>query len=167
LRWGLQHAAVATADQLGRLKALNCGVSASGFTWLNGVPRSDGQPVGPYYPRMVASGVPLALHEDGVHIAPHNPWFAMHYATTGLNVLGQQINLGQQISREQALRMYTRGAAWYLNREDDMGSIEVGKFADLVVLDRDFFSVGDAQMRRTQAALTVVGGRIVHNAGIA
>ena len=37
---------------------------------------------------MVASGVPLALHEDGVHIAPHNPWFAMHYASTGLNVLG-------------------------------------------------------------------------------
>jgi len=167
LRWGLQHAAVATADQLGRLKALNCGVSASGFTWLNGVPRSDGQPVGPYYPRMVASGVPLALHEDGVHIAPHNPWFAMHYATTGLNVLGQQINLGQQISREQALRMYTRGAAWYLNREDDMGSIEVGKFADLVVLDRDYFTVTDAQARRTLAALTMVGGRIVHNAGIA
>jgi predicted amidohydrolase YtcJ len=167
LRWGLQHAAVATADQLGRLKALNCGVSASGFPWLNGVPRSDNQPIGPYYPRMVASGVPLGLHEDGVHIAPHNPWFAMHYASTGLNVLGQQVNPGQQISREQALRMYTRGAAWYLNREDDMGSIEVGKFADLAVLDRDYFTVTDAQARRTLAALTVVGGKIVHNAGIA
>ena len=43
------------------------------------------------------------MHEDGVHIAPHNPWFALHYATTGLNVLGQQINPGQQISRQQAL----------------------------------------------------------------
>src|SRR6185295_13111964 len=58
LRWGLQHAQYATEQQLARLKALNCGVSASGFTWLNGVPRADGQPVGPYYPRMVASGVP-------------------------------------------------------------------------------------------------------------
>ena len=167
LRWGLQHAAVATADQLARLKALNCGVSASGFTWLNGVPRSDGQPLGPFYPRMVASDIPLALHEDGVHIAPHNPWFAMHYATTGLNVLGQQINTGQQISRQQALHMYTRGASWYLNRENDMGSIEGGKFADLVVLDRDFFGVSDADARRTRAALTVVDGKIVHNAGIA
>jgi len=63
--------------------------------------------------------------------------------------------------------MYTRGAAWYLNREDDMGSIEAGKFADLVVLDRDYFSVTDAQARRTQAALTVVGGKIVHDTGIA
>ena len=167
LRWGLQHAQYATEAQLARLKALNCGVSASGFTWLNGLPRADGQPVGPYYPRMVASGLPLALHEDGVHIAPHNPWFAMHYATTGLNVLGQQINAGHQISREQALRMYTRGASWYLNREDDMGSIESGKFADLVVLDRDYFRVSDADARRTRVALTVVGGKIVHDTGIA
>ena len=167
LRWGLQHAQVATLEQLQRLKALNCGVSASGFTWLNGLPRADGQAVGPYYPRMIASGVPLALHEDGVHIAPHNPWFAMHYATTGLNVLGQQINPGQQISREQALRMYTRGAAWYLNREDDMGSIESGKFADLVVLDRDYFTVSDDMARGTRAALTVVGGKVVHETSIA
>ena len=43
-----------------------------------------------------------------MHIAPHNPWFAMHYATTRLNVLGQQINPGQQISPQQALYAYTR-----------------------------------------------------------
>jgi predicted amidohydrolase YtcJ len=165
LRWGLQHAEVATEDQLARLKALNCGVSASGFKWLSGVARADGQPVGPYYPRMVASGIPLGLHEDGIHIAPHNPFYAMHYATTGLNVAGVQINPGQQISREQALHMYTRGASWYLNRENQMGSIEAGKFADLVVLDRDFFSVSDADMRRTRAALTVVDGKIVYDTG--
>jgi len=91
----------------------------------------------------------------------------MHYATTGLNVSGVQVNPGQQISREQALHMYTRGASWYLNRENDMGSIEAGKFADLVVLDRDFFSVSDADMRRTRAALTVVDGKIVYDTGIA
>ena len=167
LRWGLQHADLASEDQLRRLKDLNCGVSTSGFRWLNGVPRSDGQPVGPYYPRLVASGIPLGLHEDGIHIAPHNPFYAMHYAATGLNVLGQQINPGQQISRQQALHMYTRGASWYLNRENDMGSIEEGKFADLVVLDRDYFSVSDAEARRTRAALTVVDGKIVHDTGIA
>jgi predicted amidohydrolase YtcJ len=165
LRWGLQHAEVATEDQLRRLKNLNCGVSASGFKWLSGVPRHDGQPIGPYYPRMVASGIPLGLHEDGVHIAPHNPFYAMHYASTGLNVVGQQVNPGQQISRWQALHMYTRGASWYLNRENDMGSIEEGKFADLVVLDRDFFSVSDADMRKTRAILTVVNGKVVYDKG--
>jgi predicted amidohydrolase YtcJ len=105
------------------------------------------------------------LHEDGVHIAPHNPWFALHYATTGLNVLGEQINPGQQISRLEALRAYTRANAWYLNREHDIGSIEVHKRADMVVLDRDYFSVSAAQMRRIRPIMTVIDGKIVHDTG--
>jgi hypothetical protein len=166
LRWGLQHADHATPDQLDRLKRLNCGVSMSGFRWLNGTPRADGLPVGPLFPQIIASGIPAGLHEDGVHIAPHNPWFALHYATTGLNVLGTQINPGQQISRQQALYAYTRANAWYLNQEDKLGSIEVGKLGDLVVLDRDYFSVSDAAMRQTRPVLTVVDGRIVYDAGV-
>jgi len=166
LRWGLQHADHATPGQLARLKALNCGVSMSGFRWLNGVPRTDGLPVGPLFPQIIASGIPAGLHEDGVHIAPHNPWFGLHYATTGLNVLGQQINPGQQISREQALHAYTRGNAWYLNREDELGSIEKGKLGDLVVLDRDYFSVSDADMRKIRPILTVVDGEVVHDSGV-
>jgi predicted amidohydrolase YtcJ len=166
LRWGLQHADHATPEQLQRLKALNCGVSMSGFRWLNGVPRADGLPVGPLFPQIVASGIPAGLHEDGVHIAPHNPWFALHYATTGLNVLGQQINPGQQITRQQALHAYTRGNAWYLNREDDLGSIEEGKLADLVVLDRDYFQVSDADLRKIRPILTVVDGKVVHDTGV-
>ena len=59
LRWGLQHADHATVEQLDRLKALNCGVSASGFRWTS-APRADGLPVGPMFPRLVASGIPLA-----------------------------------------------------------------------------------------------------------
>jgi len=166
LRWGLQHVDFATPTQLARLKALNCGVSMSGFRWLNGVPRADGLPVGPLYPQILASGITAGMHEDGVHIAPHNPWFALHYATTGLNVLGQQINPGQQISREQALHAYTRGNAWYMNRENELGSIEKGKFADLVVLDRDYFSVSDADVRKIRPILTIVAGKVVHDSGV-
>jgi predicted amidohydrolase YtcJ len=92
----------------------------------------------------------------------------MHYATTGLNVpwLSQQINPGQQITRQQALHAYTRGNAWYLNRENDMGSIEKGKFADLVVLDRDYFTVSDADMRKIRPVLTIAAGKVVHDTGV-
>jgi hypothetical protein len=170
LRWGLQHADLATDHQLARLKALNCGVSASGFRWT-AARRNDAQPIGPMFPRMVASGVPLALHQDGVHITAHNPWFALHYATTGLNnappplLVVQQVNEGQQISRQQALHMYTVGAAWYLNRENDLGKIKKGYLGDLVVLDRDYFRVSDADMRGTRPILTVVDGKVVHDTG--
>jgi predicted amidohydrolase YtcJ len=165
LRWGLQHADHATPDQLARLKALGCGVSTSGFRWLNGQPRADGLPVGPLFPQLVDSGIPLGLHEDGVHIAPHNPWFALHYATTGLNVAGQQINPGQQISRHQALYLYTRGNAWYLGRDHELGSIEPGKLADLVVLDKDYFTVSEAAMRTIRPIMTIINGQIVHDTG--
>jgi predicted amidohydrolase YtcJ len=76
-----------------------------------------------------------------------------------------QINPGQQITRTQALRAYTRENAWYLNRENDLGSIEVGKLADLLVLDRDYFSVSDAEMRQTRPVLTVIAGKVVHDTG--
>jgi predicted amidohydrolase YtcJ len=165
LRWGLQHGDQATEDQLARLKALNVGLSASGFRWQSTATAPPASPVGPFFPRMLDSGVMLGLHEDGVHIAPHNPWYALHYATTGLNLNGVVINAGQQITRQQALHLYTRGNAWYLNREHDLGSIEVGKQADLLVLDRDYFTVSDADMRRTRPVLTLVGGRIVHDTG--
>ena len=82
----------------------------SGFRWLNGVPRADGLPVGPLFPQIIASGIPAGLHEDGVHIAPHNPWFALHYATTGLQRPRRSRSIpGQQITRQQALlRLHAR-----------------------------------------------------------
>ena len=46
--------------------------------------------------------------------------------------------------------------------EDKIGSIEPGKLADLTVLDRDYFSVPDAQIRQIRSVLTIVDGRIVH-----
>jgi len=163
LRWGLQHAEMATPEQLARLKALNCGVSMSGFRWT-GEPRADGLPI-VLFKQIVESGIPAGMHEDGVHIAPHNPWFALHFATTGRNYAGALSNPGQQITRQQALHAYTRGNAWYANREDDLGSIEEGKLADLVVLDKDYFTVSDAQMRAIKPILSVVAGKVVHDTG--
>ena len=165
LRWGLQHADFATPDQLARLKALNCGVSMSGLPLAErraARRRAAGRAAVPADPRERHP----RRHARGrrAHRAAQ-PWFALHYATTGLNVLGQQINPGQQITRQQALHAYTRGNAWYLNRENDLGSIEEGKLADLVVLDSDYFSVSDADMRTIRPVLTVVDGQVVHDTG--
>jgi predicted amidohydrolase YtcJ len=51
--------------------------------------------------------------------------------------------------------------------EDKIGTLETGKLADLVVLDRDYFTVPDAQLRNIRSVLTMVDGRIVHNDGVA
>jgi predicted amidohydrolase YtcJ len=178
LRWGLQHADHATPDQLARLKALNVAVSMSGFRWnTRNPPRPDGLPVGARFRQILDSGIHAGLHQDGVHIAAHNPWFALHYATTGLNLpfaplpLGgpqnpQNINPGQQISRQEAMYAYTRDGAWFMNRDKDFGSIEVGKLGDLVVLDKDYFSVSNADMRAIRPVMTVIAGKVVHDTGV-
>jgi predicted amidohydrolase YtcJ len=165
LRWGFHHLDAATPAQFARLKALNVAVSLSGFRWTTNPTATTVLPVGPRFKDAVASGLRVALHQDGVHIAAHNPWFALHYATTGLNLAGVQINPDQQITRTQAMRAYTRDAAWFLLREKDLGSIEKGKLADLVVLDRDYFTVTDAEMRQTRPVMTIIGGKVVHDTG--
>lgn len=57
--------------------------------------------------------------------------------------------------------MATAATKWFI-REDDIGSIEAGHHADLAVLDRDFFTVPDDEIKRVRSLATVVGGQIVH-----
>src|SRR3954466_3686362 len=82
---------------------------------------------------VVDSGIPAGIHMDGGDIATLNPWFAIYYAVTGRNGLGEILNAGQQITREAPVRLFTRGNAYQMSMENKLGSIEPGKLADLVV----------------------------------
>ena len=123
--------------------------------------------VGPPFRTIVDHGIQVGMHGDGVHIAPLNPWSHIAYAVTGLDSFGYQVNAGQHLTRAEALRIFTKGNAWFLKMEDRIGSLEAGKLADLVVLDRDYFTVPDNQIRNLRSVLTIVDGRIVHNNGVA
>ena len=118
---------------------------------------------GPQFRTIVEHGIQTGIHGDGVHIAPLNPWQHIYYATTGVNSFGAKVN-DQQLTREEALRLFTRGNSWFLRMEEKIGSIEPGRLADLVVLDRDYFAVPEAEIKKIRSLLTVVDGRIVHNA---
>jgi predicted amidohydrolase YtcJ len=73
---------------------------------------------------------------------------------------------GERIDRIAALRMFTRWAAEYVLKENVLGSIEPGKWADLVVLDRDYMTVPESEISKIQVVLTVVGGNIVYQDSI-
>ena len=132
------------------------------FSWVTGHADQQRRAV----PAIVDNGIKAGIHGDGVHIAPLNPWPHIHYATTGVNALGQQINPGQSITRQEALRLFTRENAWFLRMEDKIGTIETGKLGDLVVLDKDFLTVTDEQLKKIKPVLTVVGGKVVFDAGV-
>jgi predicted amidohydrolase YtcJ len=162
LRWTVHHVQVATNELLNRLKAIDVGVQTGAWRYSTGTPTANGSP----FRLVVDNGIKAGIHMDGVHIAPLTPWFAIYYATTGVNALGVLINDGQQITRQEALRLYTRENAWHLNMEDRIGTIETGKLADLVVLDKDMFSVTDEELKRIKPVLTVIDGRIAYDGGV-
>jgi hypothetical protein len=163
-RWVVHHVPVVTADLLTRLKALGCGVQMGAFRWVTS---SDPKVVaGPAFRTIVDHGIQVGIHGDGVHIAPLNPWLHIYFATTGVNSFGDKVNGDQQLTRQEALRLFTRQNSWFLRMENKIGTIEAGKLADLAVLDRDYFAVPDVQIKQIRSVLTVVDGRIVHDAGI-
>jgi len=169
LRWVVHHVPQVTPDLLSRLRALGCGVQMGAFRWVTSTsPAAEpGVSLGPPFRTIVDHGIQVGIHGDGVHIAPLNPWLHIFYATTGVNSFGARVNGGQQLTRQEALGLFTRGNSWFLRMEEKIGSIEPGKLADLVVLDRDYFSVPDVQIKQIRSVLTVVGGKIVHNSGVA
>jgi predicted amidohydrolase YtcJ len=163
-RWVVHHVPQVNADLLSRLKALGCGVEMGAFRWVTS---SDPKVVaGPPFRTILDHGVQVGIHGDGVHIAPLNPWLHIYYATTGVNSLGDKVNADQQLTRTEALRLFTRNNSWFLRMEDKIGSIEPGKLADLAVLDRDYFAVPDADIKKIRSMMTIVDGKIVYDAGI-
>jgi predicted amidohydrolase YtcJ len=70
----------------------------------------------------------------------------------------------QKITREEALRIYTNNGAYMLQQEDRLGSLEVGKYADLVVLRDDYLTVPEDKIRDVKVLLTMVGGKVTYQA---
>ena len=69
------------------------------------------------------------------------------------------------LDRMQALKIWTKGSAWFTGEDEKKGSIETGQFADFALLDRDYLNIPDSEVRLCRADLTVVGGRVVHGNG--
>ena len=105
------------------------------------------------------SGIHMGVGSDAGQVTTLSPWAMISYMVTGRNAGGELVNQGQQITREEALRLYTAENGWFFREEEKLGSIESGKLADLAVLSADYFDprlVPDADIRRLTSVLTVV-----------
>jgi hypothetical protein len=161
LGWVLAHAPFITEEYAQKLKSLGGGVSVlGGWRYISGTAEQNGPP----FRMLAATGIPMGMSSDGMQISPMNPWLGLYYVVTGNNARGETINGDQTLPRNDALRLYTAANRWFL-QEDDLGSIEPGMLADLVVLDRDYFdgeAVPDTDIKQVRSLLTLVGGRVVH-----
>lgn len=172
-RWVIAHVPGITQEWIDRFQAIGGNLSLTGWQYLAGNPTASvvAPYAGPPFRMIVDSsrrpdGIHAGMSSDGMQIAPMNPWIHMYYATTGLNARGVLINGGQQITRDEVLSLYTKQNGWFVAEEDQLGSIEEGKLADLAVLNSDYFSVGAEDLFKIRSILTVVDGEVVHNAGV-
>lgn len=104
--------------------------------------------------------LPLAAGSDAP-VAPPNPWLGVYGAVTRRNASGTTLHWEQRLSLEQALRLYSSGAAAVAREDAIKGKIQPGKLADLVLVDRDLTRVEPEELLKAQATLTMVGGQVV------
>jgi predicted amidohydrolase YtcJ len=157
LRWIISHVPEFPVDLANRMQAMGMGVLVG---WG---PLRTGSNVGPPYRMLMTHAIKKGYHSDGGDITVINPWLNFYTIVTGRNLAGQPILGEQTLTRQEMLWLASAAHKWFIE-EDDLGSIEPGNRADVAVLDRDVFTVADEELKRTRSALTMVGGRIVHDA---
>jgi len=115
---------------------------------------------------MLAADVPVGAGTDATRVASYNPWVSLYWLTSGRTLGGLQLYAEDRVlDRETALRLWTKGSAWFSGEQAVKGSIAKGEFADLAVLSADYFSVPDEDIKTITSLLTMVGGRVVHADG--
>jgi hypothetical protein len=170
LRWTLAHVNQINAPQLERMKKLGMYAAVHPWAVINGAIMheefGDGAYDMPPLATIQNSGIQWGLGTDGTAANQYLPFTTLYFAVTGNMAGGAKVNR-QTIGREDALIAHTRKNAYLVFQENNLGSIQPGKLADLLVLDRDYLTVPADQIRKIKPVMTMVGGRIVYDATLA
>jgi hypothetical protein len=166
LRWVLAHFNQPNAAHLERMKALGMYAAVHPWAVINGGIniREFGDSAYDMPPLSVIqeSGITWGFGSDGSRANQILPFQTLGWAVTGKMVGGAAV-LRQPISREDALIAHTRKNAYLVFQEDSLGSIQPGKLADLVVIDRDYLTVPGDEIKNIKPLLTMIDGRVVYD----
>jgi len=155
LRWTLGHVYDISPANIARAKALGMTLGVHGAA-MQAAAHMPLRKIGD-------SGIVFGLGTDATIVSHYSPFVTLGWAVSGLDVGGNRV-LDETLTREEALIAHTRSNAYLFFQENSLGSLEVGKQADLVVLDRDYMTVPVAEIKHIHPTLTMVGGRVVFSA---
>lgn len=168
LRWFFDHCETISERNIERVRALGGGIAIQHRMAFQGeyfIERYGKQAAErtPPVRRMLEMGVPVGAGTDATRVASYNPWTSLSWLVTGQTVGGTRLYPESNLlSREEALRLFTRGSAWFSREEDKKGRIAPGQLADFAVLSDDYFAIPAEQIRGIESVLTALGGTIVH-----
>lgn len=171
-RWRIEHAQILAQADVPRFARL--GVIASmqpshAIGDLFFAPQRLGKQrlAGAYaWQTLLRSGAALAVGSDAP-VERGEPMIEFYAAVARRSLEGfadEDWHLEERLTREQALRAMTLGAAYAAFEEQERGSLEVGKWADLTVLSADIMTVPEPEILRTRCLYTIVGGEVVYAA---
>jgi len=168
LRWTFMHMEGVTAPQLERMRNLGMYVAVhprgviSGAAWQrrHGVEKAGAMP---NLKAIQDSGIKWGFGTDAFEVNQYRPFQTLGWAVTGKMVGGKRTML-HPISREDALIAHTRSNAYFFFRENDLGSIQPGRLADMIVLSRDYLTVPADQIKDIKSEMTIVGGKVFYDA---
>jgi predicted amidohydrolase YtcJ len=167
LRWAFMHLEGITRPQIERMKKLNMFLAVNPRGIISGESfhrtHGDRSYEMPPLKAIQDSGILWGLGTDAFEVNQYRPFTTLWWAVTG-KMVGGKVVIRQPISREAALIAHTRSNAYLFFRENDLGSIQSGRLADLVVIDRDYLSVPPDQIKDIKPVMTIVGGRVVFDA---
>lgn len=169
-RWLFDHAETAFPADLLRIKALNGGIAIQARMAYAGeffVERYGAEKAkqAPPVKKMMELGLPVGAGTDGTRVASYNPWAALYWLVTGKTVGDFQLSeAANQLTRTEALYLYTQGSAWISQEETVKGTLEDGMYADFAILSDDYFTIAEREIKELESVLTVVGGQVVYGA---
>jgi predicted amidohydrolase YtcJ len=165
LHWSFSHLDQVSEAQLERMKKLGMTAQIHSRPLIQGAlmhkVHGDKAWDMPPFRRIQDSGIHWGLGSDATAVTTSNPFYTLSFAVTGRMIGGRAVNR-QTITREEALIAHTRSNAIFLFQEGNLGSLAPGKYADLLVLDRDYLTVPDSEIKDIRPLITMVGGKLVH-----
>jgi predicted amidohydrolase YtcJ len=168
LVWFIDHAETVSEANMQRIKALGGGIAIQhriayqGESFIHRYGKKAALETPPVK-RMLEIGLPVALGTDGTRVASYNPWVALRWITTGKTIGGTRLmEVNKVLDRLTALKLITTGGYTLIKEDATKGKLKKGYFADLVILDKDYFSVPDNDIDSITSLLTIVNGKIVY-----
>jgi predicted amidohydrolase YtcJ len=167
LHWFIDHAETISPRSLERVRALEGGIAIQHRMAFQGeyfISRYGKEAAShtPPLRRMLQMGLPVGAGTDATRVASYNPWVCLGWLVSGRTLGGTVLYPeANRLERDEALRLWTRGSAWFSSQENAKGALVPGQLADVAVLSKDFFSVPEAEISAIESVLTIVGGQVV------